>query len=198
MVNTTKCSVEGCGSLTFCRGWCSKHYSRWQRHGDPLITSRSGPLPPDAEEKLCPRCERLRSITCFRPRNATRGGGLAGWCRDCEKTYHVERLVDPDKRAARRGASRKYSSADRRYDLSLQARYGITIERYRELLEEQGGCCAICRATEVGSNVKRWHLDHCHATGKVRGLLCHRCNMGLGYFRDDPALLAEAIKYLGT
>lgn len=198
MANDGECSIEGCASRAFCRGWCTKHYSRWQRHGDPMFTSRNSPLPADAEEKHCPRCNKIRSVTCFRERSRISGGGYHGWCRDCEKSYHVERLEDPEKRAARRGASRKYSDSDKRHDLSLQKLYGITAQRYRELLDQQGGCCAICKATAVGGNGKRWHVDHCHKTGAIRGLLCQRCNMGLGYFRDDPALLAQAIKYLGA
>lgn len=73
-------------------------------------------------------------------------------------------------------------------------KYGITVEDYVRMLVEQNGRCAICLSEYPGPNA--FHVDHDHATGKVRGLLCTRCNPGLGYFRDDPELLARAIEYL--
>lgn len=80
------------------------------------------------------------------------------------------------------------------------AQYGITIDAYDKLLAEQGGVCAICREVEdiKGRNgaVRSLSVDHCHETGAVRGLLCGRCNTGLGYFRDSPTVLSAACSYL--
>lgn len=73
--------------------------------------------------------------------------------------------------------------------------YGLTPEQYETMLAEQGGVCKICKGLDNG----RWKLlavDHCHSTGKVRGLLCAKCNKGLGQFNDDAALLKAAITYL--
>jgi hypothetical protein len=69
---------------------------------------------------------------------------------------------------------------------------------YADMFDAQHGECAICgRSTPGGPNRHdRLYVDHDHATGRVRGLLCMRCNVGLGYFRDDPELLATAIAYL--
>ncbi len=74
----------------------------------------------------------------------------------------------------------------------MKRRYGITHEERDTLLASQGGVCAICKTKDV----KRWHVDHCHSTGRVRGILCHNCNVGLGHFRDQPRLLTRAIDYL--
>lgn len=71
-------------------------------------------------------------------------------------------------------------------------RYAITADEVRTLAKKQDGRCAICGEAEPGC------VDHCHETGAVRGLLCRRCNAGLGQFRDDPALLARAIAYLAA
>lgn len=73
--------------------------------------------------------------------------------------------------------------------------YGLTPERYAELLERQGGRCAICAAESAGGR-GGWHVDHCHETQAVRGLLCHHCNIGIGQFRDRVDLLQAAIGYL--
>jgi len=60
-----------------------------------------------------------------------------------------------------------------------------------DMLREQGGICAICLQTSG-----KWHLDHNHKTGKIRGILCHHCNTGLGNLKDDVAVLKRAIAYL--
>lgn len=76
----------------------------------------------------------------------------------------------------------------------LRRAYGITVEEYEELLEQQGGVCAICRDTN--SDGRRLHVDHCHDALHVRGLLCFRCNAVLGNVNDDPEILRKAAEYL--
>jgi hypothetical protein len=80
----------------------------------------------------------------------------------------------------------------------LKARYGITPEQYSAMLESQGGVCAICVGAHVGgrSDALRFTVDHCHSTGAVRGLLCMKCNTGIGMLGDDPARLRAALAYL--
>jgi hypothetical protein len=65
------------------------------------------------------------------------------------------------------------------------------------MLEAQGGRCAICRSDKPGGR-GRFAVDHCHSSGRVRGLLCVACNAGLGQFRDDPDLLRAAVAYLAV
>jgi recombination endonuclease VII len=77
-------------------------------------------------------------------------------------------------------------------------RFGISQEQYDRFLTAQNSSCAICHSTEPGGTGFSFHIDHCHSSGKVRGLLCHHCNVGLGHFRDDPAALSRAIAYLAT
>ena len=76
-------------------------------------------------------------------------------------------------------------------------KYGLTPEIYNRMLEEQNKGCAICGSSIPNDNkTKRLYIDHCHASGKVRGLLCAACNFGLGKFRDNPELLDRAAMYL--
>lgn len=73
--------------------------------------------------------------------------------------------------------------------------YGITLEQYEEMYNEQQGKCACCDRHE--SEFKRGlHVDHCHTTDQVRGLLCTKCNPGIGYFDDNVESLEMAIAYL--
>lgn len=77
------------------------------------------------------------------------------------------------------------------------ASYGLTEAQYQAMLEGQDGKCAICGSRHgLASKKHPLYVDHCHSTGKVRGLLCNRCNAGLGMFQDQPALLVRALNYL--
>lgn len=75
------------------------------------------------------------------------------------------------------------------------ARYGLTVEEYEALLAAQGGRCAICE-TDTPAKHGSWCIDHCHGSSEVRGLLCVRCNAGLGHFDDSPAFLLAAERYI--
>jgi hypothetical protein len=75
----------------------------------------------------------------------------------------------------------------------LKHTYGITVEQYQALFESQSGVCAICGKPPGKLALA---VDHCHATGRIRGLLCTCCNHGLGMFRDCPINLSRAIEYL--
>lgn len=116
-----------------------------------------------------------------------------------------KRLEDPiwaerqrealNERQRRRGKDPEYrAQRNRRRAL---ARYGLTEVDYERLLEEQGGKCAICLTRPEdftwGSIL---HIDHCHDTGKVRGLLCPPCNTGMGKLKDNPDMLRRAADYL--
>jgi len=76
--------------------------------------------------------------------------------------------------------------------------YGLTAEQYQQLLHQQNGKCAICNGCVNSSRIKHTELciDHCHETGVVRGLLCSRCNLGIGNFGDRLDLIKSAVKYL--
>ena len=125
----------------------------------------------------------------------------------CNATIRDRRLADPEKyREARR---RRYWAGEREKVLArgraarradplltrkynLRNLYGMSFDDYDALLSAQGEKCAIC----LGPFDTRPHVDHCHETGKVRGLLCNRCNCGIGQLRDNVEILEAAVKYL--
>lgn len=87
----------------------------------------------------------------------------------------------------------------REYD--LRKSYGINLAEYNALLESQNFVCAICGNPEIDicnkkGAVRNLAVDHCHTTGKIRGLLCRGCNQGLGNFRDNPKFLTKAATYI--
>ena len=72
---------------------------------------------------------------------------------------------------------------------------GLTIDEYDKMLENQQGKCAICGGGREKQKYS-FSVDHCHATGKIRGILCSNCNAGLGFFKDNPQSLTNALTYL--
>jgi len=76
----------------------------------------------------------------------------------------------------------------------LQNVFNLSLKDFDDLLQKQNNSCAICKIQEpTGYN---WHVDHCHTSNKVRGILCSKCNQGLGLFKDSIYNLTEAIKYI--
>jgi Recombination endonuclease VII len=110
------------------------------------------------------------------------------------------RAEDPDYRARDNAWHRSYYQANKdkireRNRTHYHVRqYGISAVEYDALLKKQNGACAICRKRSK----ERLCVDHCHLTGMIRGLLCRRCNLGLGMLKDDQASLIAAVAYLGT
>jgi hypothetical protein len=90
--------------------------------------------------------------------------------------------------------ARKQNNDPSLWNADLKRLYGISVAEYDALLAKQGGVCAICRQ----HSKRRLCVDHCHLTGTVRGLLCDRCNLGLGYLKEDQASLVAALAYLGA
>jgi Recombination endonuclease VII len=142
--------------------------------------------------KKCPSCDKEKSLFDFAIRQSgPRIGQPVAHCKACNVEKQRERKV-------------KDPTVYRRIEWpsKLRRTYGITVDDYYKMLENQGGGCAIC-GTRVPSQRKRkyvsvemFFVDHCHATGKVRGLLCSRCNRGIGYFDDNPGRLEMAAAYL--
>lgn len=124
--------------------------------------------------KYCPRCEEIKAIDEF-GRNRAEKDGLTAYCKPC----HTQAMRE--NRIKNHGSTRNYH---------LKRRYGITEDDFERMLAQQGGVCAICRA------VPGTFVDHCHATGQVRGILCFNCNNGLGHFQDSLVGLELAALYL--
>ncbi|MCI0557356.1 MAG: endonuclease VII domain-containing protein [Nitrososphaera sp.] len=78
---------------------------------------------------------------------------------------------------------------------NYRKQYGLGIADYEKLLDDQGRRCAICKTDTPGGR-GRFHVDHCHDSGKVRAILCHACNTGIGYLKHDCTIMLAALKYI--
>lgn len=105
---------------------------------------------------------------------------------------------DPEyaEKVRRRNRERYEESPHSRRTIALKTQYGISIEDYNRMYDEQQGKCMICNTPRVNGGKDGLVVDHCHTTGDVRGLLCPSCNTGIGHMKDDVQSLGRAIEYL--
>lgn len=126
-----------------------------------------------------------------------RDGAHPAYCAECWRIKREERRLQPCATCGAErtpGERRSPSYCDRcSRERWLVKKYGLTLDQFDALLARQDGRCAICRDE---SNGRMWHVDHDHNTGAVRGILCDKCNRGLGHYDEDAALLIKAAEYL--
>jgi len=147
--------------------------------------------------KKCTKCSEVKPLTEF-CRNNRLASGRGSLCKSCD-TVRVKQYRRSEKGKT---ASAKYRASQRgrakRKNDELK-KFGITSAFYNKLHNEQKGLCAVCGMPEsvvrFGAVVSL-AVDHCHTTGKVRGLLCNSCNLGLGNLKDNIDIMASAISYL--
>ena len=144
--------------------------------------------------KKCTKCGEVKDRTNFLV-EPKRYDGLSPWCRSCRNTnskmwkrrniQKVKTTVD--------NWRKKHPDVERARH--LKKKYNITISQYDLMLESQSGRCAICHSETPGGR-GCFHVDHDHDTGRVRGLLCSRCNQGIGLFLDSETIVLSALYYL--
>lgn len=136
--------------------------------------------------KSCSKCKQLKPLTDFCKGDLK--DGRRSDCKNCQliqvKSY---RAANPDK-------VKKWNKTAK-----VKLFYGLTLEKYEELEKLQNGLCAVCGLSNSQKLYNRsvsLHIDHNHETGKIRGLLCHKCNTALGLANDDPTILRKLVDYL--
>ena len=156
------------------------------------------------QNKNCPKCENELPISEFYKRP---NGNHHSWCKSCKnKSEKERRLNDKELAQSKREKDRLYGKnrwadsevvREKQRAYQLERKFGITVEQYNEMLEKCSSVCEICGSSDTKHTKQKYlNVDHCHNTGKVRGLLCHACNIGLGKFEDNPGFLLKAINYL--
>ena len=153
-----------------------------------LNRSRSCQLAPTVVEKMCSRCKEMLPSSEFYPHRRMKSG-LQSHCRKCARAWHNER---PDYVRAK-NAEYKAKNPTYQTDRNRYVKYGLTRADIDEIIKAQGGKCAGC-LRDV-SNIK-WCVDHCHKSGRVRGVLCDDCNLSIGRLRDEVATLYRLAAYL--
>lgn len=175
-----KASCKECDAARWQSGWYSRALPTAEVKA--RLDARRG------EGKTCRKCGKEKPRTEFAiARQGKHGPILKRICKPCasaQQSAWAQQTAD--------GVSN-----NRR--LKIKSAYGLTTKQYARLLESQGGLCAVCRQEETwesGGRLMTMPVDHCHSTGRIRGVVCNRCNRSMGLLRDDPSCIRRAIDYL--
>ncbi len=148
--------------------------------------------------KTCIKCLNTKALSQF-PSNGKHY--VRPRCKQCEKPRHLARAYLCSEKARVKSSKYYYENQDQVKANRLKKIFGISLKQYQDMYFSQGGVCAICLKSEWvkrSGKVRSLCVDHCHATGKVRGLLCANCNKGIGHLKDNSENLRRAIKYLSA
>jgi hypothetical protein len=210
-----RCSVADCDKPVKASGWCGTHYGRWYRTG---TTDTQPRRPKKARLKQCVDCGKQYETSA--PNSKRCKPCLPAYQRAQNKRYaesHADEIRERHREKRRRrpehyreiARQQRLSNPERqkeyqrRYNekhrtmLSLRRRskqFGMTIDMIHVMMESQGNQCAIC--LDPLTIEGQYDIDHCHTTGTIRGILCMRCNRGIGMLRDNYTLCEAAAAYL--
>ena len=145
------------------------------------------PISPSADSKVCSRCSLELSTTEFHKSSKTRDGRHR-WCKKCANAWRREYYARDEVYRRKVRAKNRHCYFKNKVGHNRRARaseikrtYGITFDDYQRIFQEQGERCGLCQRTEPMGRGD-WHIDHCHKSGRIRGVLCHHCNMRLGVY----------------
>lgn len=161
--------------------------------------------------KECGHCKQIKVLSSF-AKNKSTGDGLTSYCKECRIIYNKQHSKyirkrynsDPKFAEKQRMATKKWKegnpdrSKESGYFSDIKRKYNLERKEYEEMLALQKGLCKICGKTECrrrNGKISRLHVDHDHETGKIRGLLCAKCNTSIGKL-NSVELLQAAIDYL--
>ena len=151
-----------------------------------------------ANLKACIDCKDDKPLSDFH-KDCHSKDGHRGRCKACQskksKDYYQKNKQAAKDRASEWNRKNKVRRSEINRKNSLMSNYGITVKDYNHMFKKQQGCCAIC-GTHQSELKKRLSVDHCHETGKVRSLLCSRCNHAIGLLDENIERLRSAINYL--
>jgi hypothetical protein len=173
-----KCYANDCEKEAKVKGLCIIHYNRMWRHGSYEVSKTKREALIEKGLSYCPKCNETKPLSEFN-KDIHTAFKIAIYCKKCSGT---------------KSKIRYENYKDEHRNTQLKSDYKITLDEYNEILSKQNNKCAICGNAKNGN--RRMCVDHNHSTGDIRGLLCGRCNLGIGSFTDDIDLLKKAIIYL--
>jgi len=147
--------------------------------------------------KRCSECNNVKAVNLFYKRRTRtkRGWAWDTYCIECRRAacrkYGVSNRAKRNERLRRWRTQNPLAAKKHDKKVRLKRKYGITEDEIEAFRNEQNGACAICHRI-----TKRLFIDHCHKSGKIRGLLCPTCNTFLGWYENKASIILEFQKYL--
>lgn len=148
--------------------------------------------------KTCSRCKEEKNVSCF-SKNKRIKDGYYSYCKDCHYSYKKERVNKGCLCSRCKEKPMVYSNGYCKDCCSVVNRsrnYNLTEDQYNQMLVDQDYKCSICYIDLNNLDRYKIHIDHCHDSLKVRGILCKSCNLLLGYGKDNIDIFKSAIRYL--
>ena len=151
--------------------------------------------PADTKEMKCSKCSLTKPINLF---NKYMLRIRSPYCAECRQNATREHHNKPESKIKHKLWYKRYE--ENAEDARMKRLYGISLNQYKLMFEEQNGCCALCHQPETSKaasgKILRLSVDHNHQTGSIRGLLCFVCNRGIGFIRDDIELAIRVLEYI--
>ena len=153
--------------------------------------------------KTCRNCGELKDFDAFH-KDASKKDGKSWQCKECYAKYHKANAdiinkrrknhhISVDKEAARAKYKKWYAENFRKVQNKFyMSKYGMTVEQVLQEIENQDSKCKICK--DELKEGRQTHVDHCHKTGKFRGMLCHKCNTKLGWYEKNESSVNMYLK----
>lgn len=183
IINFNKRKDRKSGFSSWCKLCIKKKNAKPKREKNSLV------------KKICSKCKEEKPLNDFYKRNgrSTYGFGTVSQCKEC---LEKNRKRYPNETPTHQKWVEDQVSKDPNWyrRKNLKRFYNITLEQFDDMLKNQNGVCAICKGPPMGKG--SYHVDHYHKTGKIRGLLCHKCNIALGMVQDKIDHLEALITYL--
>lgn len=191
------CAVEGCTKVRKTREWCGMHYQRWRNRGSTDDPPKRGATRAELVRVRAAR-RPATPVTCRHPDRQHFGKGL---CKPCYMTQWIK--AHPHANTGNEWLRRNPEQAALHKRKNVLKKHGITIDQYAAMWLAQDGCCAnpncdFTAALIVPDYRRGLQVDHDHATGLLRKLLCPGCNLALGCVNDGVGRLLGLVEYLGV
>lgn len=167
--------------LSWCKDCHNFHNRERDRKKRELLPKKKVYIPKEGN-KYCPTCEVEKPLESFY-NVSTRFDGKSKACKICSNKIDMKYKKD----------NKKYKEYI--HKCTLKRKFNLSLDEYNQMFTKNNGCCYICNRHQTSFKT-RLAVDHCHTTGKIRGLLCSPCNTALGSFKDNIDILNKAINYL--
>lgn len=151
--------------------------------------------------RVCSCCYQIKPLTKYAKNRSIPGDGIRKQCNDCRNTNRRKRYRLDHERIRKQKRNYVALHKEKQKEYMLLRNYGITYKEYLIKLSSQNNVCAICYEPEISfcsksQKIKSLAVDHNHKTGKIRGLLCTKCNSALGKLRESPIIITNMLKYI--